>query len=99
MLTFYKNTILGKDQAVIKEENGSYGGSQSDVLRASVQDCDKGNDCNTSGNMTKWYHAGSGIKDDLAARLPHYLDDYKDGIVGKNTIQKTISTTLFLYFR
>ena len=31
-------------------------------------------------------------------RLPYYLDDYKDGIVGKNTIQKTVATTLFLYF-
>jgi sodium borate transporter 11 len=46
----------------------------------------------------KWYQVGRGIKKDLLGRLPYYLDDYKDGIVGKNTIQKTISTTLFLYF-
>ncbi len=46
----------------------------------------------------KWYHFGRGIKKDLLGRLPYYLDDYKDGIMGKNTIGKTISTTLFLYF-
>ncbi|TRY61185.1 hypothetical protein TCAL_17215 [Tigriopus californicus] len=36
--------------------------------------------------------------EDLMRRLPYYLDDYKDGIVGPNTIQKTTATTLFLYF-
>lgn len=46
----------------------------------------------------KWYQVGKGVKRDLMGRLPYYLDDYKDGIVGKNTIQKTTSTTLFLYF-
>merc|ERR1719414_106923 len=46
----------------------------------------------------KWYHVGKGIRKDLLGRLPFYLDDFKDGIVGKNTIQKTVSTTLFLYF-
>lgn len=80
-----------KDHSVIKEENGSYGGSQSDVLKASVEE-------SKNGNIDKWYHAGSGIKSDLAGRLPYYFADYKDGIIGKNTIQKTISTTLFLYF-
>ena len=46
----------------------------------------------------KWYQFGRGIKTDLLGRLPYYLDDFKDGIVGPNTIQKTVSTTLFLYF-
>ena len=46
----------------------------------------------------KWYQIGRGIKEDLMGRLPYYLDDYKDGIIGKNTIQKTTATTLFLYF-
>ncbi|XP_059090092.1 solute carrier family 4 member 11-like isoform X1 [Tigriopus californicus] len=46
----------------------------------------------------KWYQFGYGIKEDLMRRLPYYLDDYKDGIVGPNTIQKTTATTLFLYF-
>ena len=26
---------------------------------------------------------GRGIRDDLSRRLPHYLADYKDGIIGK----------------
>ncbi|CAC5399639.1 SLC4A11 [Mytilus coruscus] len=39
-----------------------------------------------------------GIKDDLNRRLPHYISDYTDGFTGNKTIQKTISTTLFLYF-
>ena len=84
---------------MIKEENGSYGGSQTDVLKSSVEECAKGHDSSKNDNMNRWYHAGSGIKSDLAARLPYYWADYKDGIIGKNTIQKTISTTLFLYFR
>merc|ERR1712241_611094 len=41
---------------------------------------------------------GRGIMQDLRNRIPYYLDDYEDGIVGKNTIQKTVATTLFLYF-
>ena len=49
-------------------------------------------------DFLKWYHVGKGIRKDLLGRLPFYLDDFKDGIIGKNTIQKTISTTLFLYF-
>lgn len=39
-----------------------------------------------------------GIRGDLKRRLPHYFSDYKDGIFGPKTIQKTLSTTLFLYF-
>jgi sodium borate transporter 11 len=27
-----------------------------------------------------------------------FTTNFQDGIVGKNTIQKTVSTTLFLYF-
>ncbi len=46
----------------------------------------------------KWYHIGKGISEDLRGRIPFYLDDFKDGVIGKNTIQKTISTTFFLYF-
>ena len=41
---------------------------------------------------------GMGIKTDLARRLPHYFSDYKDGVVGNKALQKTVSTTLFLYF-
>ncbi|XP_061163740.1 solute carrier family 4 member 11-like isoform X2 [Saccostrea echinata] len=39
-----------------------------------------------------------GIREDLRRRIPVYISDYKDGVVGKKSIQKTISTTLFLYF-
>ncbi|XP_040575078.1 solute carrier family 4 member 11 isoform X2 [Lepeophtheirus salmonis] len=46
----------------------------------------------------KWYHVGRGVLSDLKCRIPFYVDDYLDGIRGKNTIQKTISTTMFLYF-
>ena len=44
----------------------------------------------------KWYHVGQGLKKDLLGRLPFYFDDFKDGIFGPNTLQKTIATTLFL---
>ena len=46
----------------------------------------------------KWTQIGRGIKTDLLGRLPYYLDDFKDGIVGPNSLSKTISTTMFLYF-
>ena len=40
---------------------------------------------------------------DVMGRLPYYFDDFKDGImyngkINMHTIQKTIATTLFLYF-
>ncbi|XP_052090408.1 solute carrier family 4 member 11-like isoform X1 [Mytilus californianus] len=41
---------------------------------------------------------GRGMINDLKRRLPHYWSDYKDGIFGKRTIHKVISTTFFLYF-
>ncbi|CAL8099210.1 unnamed protein product [Orchesella dallaii] len=41
---------------------------------------------------------GSGIKQDLLRRLPHYISDYTDGIADGRSIQKTISTAVFLYF-
>ncbi len=46
----------------------------------------------------KWYHVGKGIMADFMGRFPFYLDDFKDGITGNNTLQKTTATTLFLYF-
>jgi len=46
----------------------------------------------------KFWQVGAGIRADLSRRLPHYLSDYKDGLVGPKSLQKTISTTFFLYF-
>ena len=47
----------------------------------------------------KWYQVGRGLKMDFLRRIPYYLDDFKDGLIGPvGTIQKTIATTLFLYF-
>jgi len=47
----------------------------------------------------KWYQLGRGLKMDFLKRIPYYLDDYKDGLIGPvGTIQKTVATTLFLYF-
>ncbi|THD28923.1 Sodium bicarbonate transporter protein 11 [Fasciola hepatica] len=40
----------------------------------------------------------SGIYGDLRRRIPHYWSDIKEGIYGKNTMRKTISTIIFLYF-
>ena len=88
---------LGNYQSAIKEENVSYDGSQADVIKGTLEKID----CvdNSNSDDDKWYHIGSGIKSDLSARIPYYWSDFKDGIIGKNTIQKTVSTTLFLYFR
>lgn len=47
----------------------------------------------------KWWQFGRGLKMDFMRRIPYYLDDYKDGLVGPaGTVQKTVATTLFLYF-
>ncbi|KAK3576412.1 hypothetical protein CHS0354_026747 [Potamilus streckersoni] len=40
----------------------------------------------------------SGIIGDFKRRLPHYWSDFKDGVVGPKSIQKTMSTSFFLYF-
>jgi len=45
-----------------------------------------------------FFNVGRGIRNDLARRLPLYVSDFKDGVVGHKSIQKTISTTFFLYF-
>lgn len=39
-----------------------------------------------------------GLREDLERRIPHYISDYKDGVVGHKTVQKVVSTTFFLYF-
>ncbi|XP_037070908.1 LOW QUALITY PROTEIN: sodium bicarbonate transporter-like protein 11 [Pollicipes pollicipes] len=41
---------------------------------------------------------GRGLKDDLRRRSACYVQDFVDGFVGNKTLQKTISTTFFLYF-
>ncbi|XP_014662386.1 PREDICTED: sodium bicarbonate transporter-like protein 11 [Priapulus caudatus] len=41
---------------------------------------------------------GQGLLGDIKRRLPHYLSDYKDGVVGHKTIHKLLATTFFLYF-
>uniref|UniRef100_A0A5S6Q9G3 HCO3_cotransp domain-containing protein n=1 Tax=Trichuris muris TaxID=70415 RepID=A0A5S6Q9G3_TRIMR len=45
----------------------------------------------------RWYF-GRGVKENFLTRLPHYLSDYADGIRGPKTIQKLLSTVVFLYF-
>lgn len=39
-----------------------------------------------------------GLCDDLRRRISHYISDYVDGVVGHQTLHKTISTIFFLYF-
>ena len=87
-----------KEKKLNKEENGSYyRGSQSNVVSPPYDEVDEKK--NGHGGENKCYHIGSGIKSDLAGRLPYYVSDFTDGITGKNTLQKLVSTTLFLYFR
>jgi len=50
------------------------------------------------GGAPRFLDIGRGIRDDLARRLPYYLSDYKDGVIGNKAVQKTVSTTFFLYF-
>jgi len=51
-----------------------------------------------NNNEPNFFQPFRGIRDDLARRLPYYWSDYKDGVVGPKSLQKTISTTFFLYF-
>ncbi|CAH8656455.1 unnamed protein product [Schistosoma curassoni] len=41
---------------------------------------------------------GKGIYLDLKRKIPYYWSDITEGICGKNTMRKTISTIIFLYF-
>lgn len=41
---------------------------------------------------------GSGLADDFKRRCKFYLSDFTDGFLGDQSIYKTISTTVFLYF-
>eukprot|EP01104_Vermistella_antarctica_P006141 TRINITY_DN16869_c0_g1_i1.p1 TRINITY_DN16869_c0_g1~~TRINITY_DN16869_c0_g1_i1.p1 ORF type:complete len:778 (+),score=185.50 TRINITY_DN16869_c0_g1_i1:219-2552(+) len=50
-------------------------------------------------DQLKWTRKfAGGLVKDIRRRLPYYLSDYKDGFIGRHTIPKTISTTVFLYF-
>lgn len=40
----------------------------------------------------------AGIRENIARRLRHYKSDFVDGLVGENTLRKTVATILFLYF-
>uniref|UniRef100_A0A673C222 Bicarbonate transporter-like transmembrane domain-containing protein n=1 Tax=Sphaeramia orbicularis TaxID=375764 RepID=A0A673C222_9TELE len=45
-----------------------------------------------------FFKAGRGIYEDLCRRLPFYLSDFTDGIVGSNkTLLKYMTTAIFLY--
>ncbi|KRX77683.1 Sodium bicarbonate transporter-like protein 11, partial [Trichinella sp. T6] len=46
----------------------------------------------------RWYF-GRGLKENFCRRLPLYLSDYVDGSIrGPKTVQKLLSTVVFLYF-
>uniref|UniRef100_A0A914WXG6 Bicarbonate transporter-like transmembrane domain-containing protein n=1 Tax=Plectus sambesii TaxID=2011161 RepID=A0A914WXG6_9BILA len=46
---------------------------------------------------TKWY-PGRGIAHDFKLRIRLYASDYYDGVKDRRAIQKTLSTTVFLFF-
>ncbi|XP_022252508.1 sodium bicarbonate transporter-like protein 11 [Limulus polyphemus] len=39
-----------------------------------------------------------GLWDDIRRRASHYISDFTDGVKGRKTVHKTVSTTFFLYF-
>jgi solute carrier family 4 (sodium borate transporter), member 11 len=39
-----------------------------------------------------------GLIGDVKRRARWYFSDYKDGVIGNKALQKTLSTTAFLYF-
>ncbi|XP_012936531.1 sodium bicarbonate transporter-like protein 11 [Aplysia californica] len=45
-----------------------------------------------------FYPPFAGIRADLARRIPHYLSDYSDGVLGFKTLQKLFAAVLCLYF-
>ena len=83
-----KTSIMFADHQGAKQPSNGMGG----------EDGGGGGDGKNKDGDIKWYQFGKGILTDLKGRLPYYLDDYKDGIIGPKTIQKTTATTLFLYF-
>ena len=69
------------------------------ILKALKPDIIASNADRKEEEEIKWFQVGRGLKSDFLKRIPYYLDDYKDGLVGPvGTIQKTVATTLFLYF-
>ncbi|XP_043238012.1 sodium bicarbonate transporter-like protein 11 isoform X2 [Amphibalanus amphitrite] len=55
-------------------------------------------DDNEPEESEKFCSFGRGLRDDLQRRSRCYIQDFVDGFVGNKTLQKTISTTFFLYF-
>lgn len=49
-------------------------------------------------NKSKCCFIGRDLIDDVKRRLPHYVSDYKDGVIGHKTPKKTAATVVFLYF-
>ncbi|KAJ8040324.1 Sodium bicarbonate transporter-like protein 11 [Holothuria leucospilota] len=50
------------------------------------------------GSVGHNWFPGRGVYYDLRRRLPNYISDFTDGLVGTKTLHKLVSTTLFLYF-
>ncbi|KAK4474654.1 hypothetical protein MN116_001787, partial [Schistosoma mekongi] len=53
---------------------------------------------NQTFNLSSQSKIGKGIYLDLKRKIPYYWSDITEGILGKNTPRKTISTIIFLYF-
>ncbi|CAH8679689.1 unnamed protein product [Schistosoma rodhaini] len=53
---------------------------------------------NQTFNLSSQSMIGKGIYLDLKRKIPYYWSDITEGIRGKNTMRKTISTIIFLYF-
>ena len=45
-----------------------------------------------------WTQIGQGLKNDITRRFPYYLQDFTDGLKGKDTLAKVVAITSFLYF-
>jgi len=57
--------------------------------------------CEHEENVFKsysWKQFGKGVFDDLKRRQKHYISDFVDGVIGKNTLSKLTATVFFLYF-
>ncbi|XP_057376747.1 solute carrier family 4 member 11-like [Daphnia carinata] len=90
----FKQLIFNRTRELIKEQHQSRS-AVSNKLDADVEPPKNTAMSNGIGRLCQF---GQGIRDDLSRRLPHYVSDYVDGIIGVKTPQKVLSTTFFLYF-
>lgn len=90
--------LLWEHMKELAEEQEHSGRKSSQDATQLTDEVFETNTFNTETEKAEGCGVARGIQTDLMRRLPHYLSDYKDGVVGHDTLRKTLATVVFLYF-